>query len=514
MRMSASVALLFLTSSCARGAGHAGEAAASVPMPVAPAPASVSQEDDPPPAPARELDWARGIALEDEGYTLLERGDASAARAALACFEESCAVRRSCGQAQVGAALAMIALGERARGQRRLERTRAALEREAGGPARLDTRAGAPRGVLVASPVGDRWAVVAGDEVSLLHGGTLRETLRAVTPPLDAAVSARARVDRVCVDRCHAGAFSPNGRWLAWADLRGAVHVLDLARAGAEPVRLASDAGDEPMHVAFSADGRSLAANVVGGVALWSVPALVRVGLVPGTTPFAFSADGARLATSRGAFDVATGRPLEVLRLDADESAWTLTRDGARMVTTRPHAAARVRDLLHGGARSLDRVVDPFRLEVSPDGTRLVSTPITTSATLWDVTTLQELESWSTGQSYEGVGFSPDGTVVATWGSPARVLLRDVVTHRAVPSLDATDLGGRPFIDEVVFSLDGRKIAARIAPTHELRVWEAASGNLEARWPGREERPACVLGRERYPAAFCTRLSHEDARVR
>jgi WD40 repeat protein len=464
--------------------------------------------------PIADGDWGRATALEDEGYALLEYGSPERA---LDRFRRACQLHVSCTQSRTGAALAMRALGDRPGAQRELDRAlylaEAAASATGATAAKVVAAAGLPdRGTFVASPTSARWALVTRSVVSLLHGSTLRQLLRVDVPKHVGPAPTRFE-DRVCVDRCTAGAFSPNGTSFAWTSDGQSLFALDLVHPSAA-VLLADDVGFSPMSVAFSPDGRLMATNLRDGIGLWDMATHTRLAVVAGATPIAFSADGSRITTSKGVFDVASGRLLRALRLQAHEDARYIAADARSVVTATGHTNVRIHDL-EGRAppAALPGAASLFRGALSPDGRLLATTPVTATMTLWDVATRREAQSWTPDLAFEGIAFSPSGAVVAAWGSPARVELWDVIAQRPLRTLKAGASGARgTYVNDAIFSSDGSLLLAYTNAPYRGLVWARARGGVAARADDErapdvtalpERSRACRIGRDLYPFALC-----------
>ena len=111
----------------------------------------------------------------------------------------------------------------------------------------------------------------------------------------------------------------------------------------------------------------------------------------------------------------------------------------------------------------------------SPDGARVLTVSADRQAIVWDAATGRWLDVLSlTGQG-NGGAFSPDGRWIAT-AADDNVLaqLWDAATGVAAAGLG----GARPFVDDVVFSPDGRLVAVR-DDTGRILVWELEPGGRE-----------------------------------
>jgi hypothetical protein len=412
-------------------------------------------------AVASDVDWAKGIAAEDDAFARLDRDDAEGA---LVGFEQACALRAECNQSRAGAALALRALHEDQQARALFERVRADAERRAGETAHTEESL-PPLGAIAGSPTGSRWAIVSSGELVVLRATTLREIARVRLPKHEGPVPGRFE-DRTCAEHCGAAAFSRDGRWFAWTGVGDSLDLVDMTTGKAATVT--HDTGWDPMDVAFSPDGTLLASNVKDGIALFEILSRARQRVVPGNAPLAFSADGNRITTSAGSFDVATGRALE-------KSA------------TKP--------------KPLPRATPVFRRVTSPDGKHVAAAAILDRVEIVDLATMQTTRTWNTHLAFEGIAYAPDGSTIAAWGKPARIMLLDA-RGQSDRELDGTELGRRDVIDDAAFSPDGRLIIAR-ALTPALAVWDVTSGARTALWKKGDGRRACVIGRERFPLEVC-----------
>jgi len=520
--------LLAATAACATGPSRepAPAVAPAIPPPSSrDTPAAAAGADE---APLdHDVDRGRGVALEDEGAGLLERGDAEGA---LERFTASCRLRVRCSHARVGAALAVRALGDTARAQRLLDRALALAEAAEGDGAgvRVELAPGLRvPGHPIASPVGSRWAYLSGGRASLVDGTTLRELARveATAPP---AVPEPPHVPGApwvcgvgCVYACAGGVFSADARLLVWAHDGSYVSLWDTEDP-AGPVALAGDPAVSPVEVKLSPDGRLVAAGVKSGVALWDVATRAPLRVVPGGPRFAFSADGARVTTGEGVFDVATGHRLVRSSLATGETAIAVAPDGAWVLARSEAQAPRAR---------VHFLTEPRRVPVelpdagwvgrsvaSPDGTRLVTARGDGVVRLWEVASGREVERWESGVGTEEIAWRPDGRTVVSWGSGARHRLQlwDTERQLEIGDLKVGPSSPRGFIADAAFSTDGRRVlTVPQGGGHDLGVWDVATGEALAEVRGdasggavpdavpAERSLACRVGAERYPFALC-----------
>jgi WD40 repeat protein len=238
---------------------------------------------------------------------------------------------------------------------------------------------------------------------------------------------------------------------LATGHFDGSSYLWNLAssqRIGTitEPITNADLAGDNVESLAFSPDGKTLAAGLGKGlIGLRGVATTITIASFDdgygqgGVSSLAFSPDGKTLAAgdlgSRGAFlwDVATGNKLALLS----------TRIGA--ITA---------------------------VAFSPDG-KLLAVGGDDGTVLWDVATMQTVATFGISGSgpIVSVAFSPDGRLLATGGFKGAVLW-DLSTGRQTATLPDPALAGAT--NSVAFNLDGNVLAT--AGT-SICLWDTVTGN-------------------------------------
>ncbi len=177
-----------------------------------------------------------------------------------------------------------------------------------------------------------------------------------------------------------------------------------------------------------------------------------------------------RLATSRelaaaalNNLDVDPERSV-LLALQALSEAYTIEAENAL------HESIPELHLLHTLTGHTEMVES---VAVSPDRTRLASASDDGIVKVWDVTTGQELLSFSTyhtGISIFGLAFSPDGARMATASDDQTAKVWDTTTGEQLLVINH----GAP-LSAVAFSPDGKRLATAGADA-TARVWDSASG--------------------------------------
>ncbi|MEU7457551.1 protein kinase domain-containing protein [Streptosporangium roseum] len=289
-------------------------------------------------------------------------------------------------------------------------------------------------------------------------------------------------------------AFSPDGKILAIDSGDDTVRLWDVAtRTPIGPPLTSHDKGVSA--VAFSPDGKILATGSGDGtVRLWDVATNTSIGrpltghsyavydgVYVGVSAVAFSPDGKLLAADDDdavrLWDVATrtpiGRPLTGRdKLTGSVSAVAFSPDG-KLLAADDDDIVRLWDVATRTANGRPLTGHNSWISAvafSPDGKILATGSSDDTARLWDVATRTPIGRPLTGHNddVDSVAFSPDGKILATSSSDKTARLWDVATRTPIgrPLTGHTDS-----VLSVAFSPDG-KILATSSGDGTVRLWQ------------------------------------------
>jgi len=334
------------------------------------------------------------------------------------------------------------------------------------------------------TPTADLWSL----GVTLYHAAegrgpfdrdTTGATLRAIllddipaphcSPGLAAAISGmlqrdpqqRATIEQARTFLREAAAQTPEPRAKPTADPRPAWDQAITARSpsATPPQRVPAPHATQDRHPGRRAPGRhgagaALMARVTGG------------------------AFAARLGAGTSITLSSRSRMLNPGKGDADTIAFS--PNGTMLATSDTNGAAIVWDIADGSViASLPYGTDVADMAFSPDGRTLAIADSLGSVELWDVADRASATSLA-ATGAQGVAFSPDGSILAVAAFQG-VQLWHIPSRQWITALSG--IGGSGPLSAVAFSPDGRTLAAGIASTGEVYVWNFTDRGLIAALP-------------------------------
>lgn len=282
-------------------------------------------------------------------------------------------------------------------------------------------------------------------------------------------------------------AFSPDGKLLA-AGVYGRVTVWDLAAA--KPLKTLTNVLGAVNDLKFSSDGKLLA--VAGGqpsargdlrlfdTTDWKLVASLG-GHLDTVSGVAFSPDGSKLASASfdktvRLWDVKTGRVLHTFTGHSDfVYAVAFSPDGTWYATASKDRTARVIDAATGKGRltfsGMDQ--DVLAVAVRPDGAQVVTSGFETQLHWWDAKTAERLKrTGGPGVAVHEIAIDPKGAVAVVAGGDATVRTFDPKTGNQLKAMQA---GSAVFA--VAIDPAGKRIAGGGADGL-LKLWDVADARL------------------------------------
>jgi len=302
--------------------------------------------------------------------------------------------------------------------------------------------------------------------------------------------------------------FHPDGKHLASAGADGKAKVWDLT-TGEEEFTRSCGADNEygtAYSVAFSPDGRWLAAGHDGAVNVWdwktgelrhSLPGHAKKGI-----SVAFSPDGRRLASGSWhgpvmIWDVEKGgQPLHTLSAHrAPVSALAFSPDGGRLVSVSFDRRMISWDATTGRLLHTLQGNDGLMLGIafSPDGRRLASCGEDKTVRLWEAATGREVLALRGHlEMSKCVAFSPDGRRLVSCGGDATIRFWDATPLQEKESQEVLTFSKHPGeVWSVAVSPDGRRVASAGlgAP---VKLWNVRSGQVSVEFTSQASVVFCV----------------------
>ncbi|PWU14499.1 MAG: hypothetical protein C5B50_17160 [Verrucomicrobia bacterium] len=294
-------------------------------------------------------------------------------------------------------------------------------------------------------------------------------------------------------------ALSPDSRWLATGCDDSYVRVWDIAHEHLAMSVLPQ--GAEVLAVAFSPDGKRVAAAGVGGLLrLWELRSREAPAVTfaePDAVWADFSPDGAKVATAGRHFDTAarvwdasTGAPLTPWLRHEDALRFAeFSPDGSRILTYGEENLALIWDV-RTGQQATSPLEHPKRLfdaAWSPDGRRVLTACADGAGYLWDAATGKRLFTLQHSNEVRAVTFSADGKLMATGSRDRTARIWDVATGRPV----SWPLPQTAPVHRLRFSPDDLRLVTscyREDVTHsEAELWDVATGKLLGTMPNRDD---------------------------
>jgi WD40 repeat protein len=287
------------------------------------------------------------------------------------------------------------------------------------------------------------------------------------------------------------GAFSPDGRRLAYSTAENVIRIWDL-EAGFE-VHVMRGHSSSVRALTFSPDGKRLASGSMyaeNTARLWDVSTGKEIAVLRGhrneIISATFSPDGTRLATASldqtaRLWDGVTGRAIATLEGHRGSVYHVAYRPGGRyLATSSLDGTLRLWDAVGGEPVAVlhGHTADVRESVFNPDGALLASASDDGTVRLWDLA-LAERNGVLRGHTsfvYD-VAFSPDSTRAASvaWDGTVRIWDPTTCLQTGMP-LPLPD-GAPPMVSGVCFHPDGKQLASASGDGH-VRVWNVASGKV------------------------------------
>lgn len=281
--------------------------------------------------------------------------------------------------------------------------------------------------------------------------------------------------------------FSPDGRWLGTLSI-DSISLWDLA-SGLQSLTLHGDYKGGPNGIVFGQDAGWIAAvsGEKNAAKLWDPRSGNELSSLPVKTggllsPVAFSADG-RLLAAQGegccavkVWETTTGNELQTLPGHImGITALGFTPEGRLLASGSMEGAVKIWDVAAGRELNTLNLNSGLVMALffSPDGKWLATTSSAdANVRVWDVASGQELHSFSSAPGNTAVAFSPDGRLLAAYGTSNTIELWEAATGRSLGTLS----GNTGAATALSFSPDGHYLVSGTADG-AVAVWEMPKGD-------------------------------------
>ena len=277
---------------------------------------------------------------------------------------------------------------------------------------------------------------------------------------------AKLLADFQCPGKVGAVSFSPGGDVVA-ALSEGVVSLFDAER---RKLLRTMPSGEAPFTLAFSKDGKRLAAATGDFAYVWDVPGgqqllkathaassetlipnrwIVSAAISPDGKFMAYAARGDKLAR---VWSVETGRQILELNHDSSVAAVAFNADGTRLGTGSYDGTARVWELPSG--REIDRISHGGGSEVvifSPGGDRLAAGGMDGSVSVSEPRRADRPASFDLPDESRSVAFSPDGRRFAIGTRSAHYSPLVKIAETGGKILQEIEFHGAPSVDKLFF---------------------------------------------------------------
>jgi WD40 repeat protein/serine/threonine protein kinase len=308
-------------------------------------------------------------------------------------------------------------------------------------------------------------------------------------------------------------AFAKDGARIAIACSDGTAKTIDVETEAISHLR---GYGDQVMSVAFSPEGRELAAGTWDGrLVLRDADRKTRQVSAHGggVTDVAYSPDGAAIATA-GAdqkiaiWDVGSLEKKRELQLGSHVGALAYSPDGATIAVASRDPAVVVWTPSSGEKHRFEGHKGPI-LDVafSPDGRWLASASGDLTVRIWDLATGRARVLEGHSDSPRTIAFSGNGTLLASAGVDRTIRIWDVETGAAITTLE----GHEDSVTGLAFAPNGRRLVS-VGFDDTVRFWDVARA-VEIERPHGHENTVVGVAWSPDGRSFATASSDDTVRV-